>query len=396
LQVLGIELIGGFSMEAKEDEYRRGRLDRFLKSKTWSIIQIVIPLFAIAVPIVIYVVSQKSGQITVSGVQKAVLLDPASEIAEGVNLLYKNVQIGNITKYVLKIKNTGNRDIDRSDIHYLRWFPPKGSQILNSEIIHKTAGYGDFISLDHSGKDKLEINILTLNRNVFATIGVLCSCDIVNVDVSTSRVEGVVKGASIVDQSTNFQAEVSPSFLQNVFAGGIWTNFAKIFIFLAIFVVLIIVIIGPISAITKYIGNRRRSSHLARIKDDIEYFIVENKINEKDREYVEQSFVSLRKLTTPQLEAVSRLIDAKYNMFDFVLNERLKPQEKEHLRSIADKEFIGKEVITYPSLYESRKVIDYLLKKRGSNRTQDALEKRDAEKPDLHDSAKEESDHLGD
>ena len=289
------------TMKAKKEEPKKTLIERLMRSKTWNFIQIVAPLLAIMVPIAIYLISQQFGQITIRGVQKTVLIDPRKRISDGVTMSYKHAPIANLAKYVLKIENTGNRDIDGSDIDHLQWLPPKGSEILNAEIIDETSGYGNFISLDQSRKNILKINIIALNKNVWATIGILCSSNSLWTIDSGCKIEGVVKGASIVDESMKF-VEKKPSFVQNIFAGGIWTNLAKPIIFLIMLVVLIALFIAPIAGISRYIQKRKRTKLLEPIKHDLDDFLATHDISNTCRDYVAESLEYFSKLNVPQLK----------------------------------------------------------------------------------------------
>jgi hypothetical protein len=186
---------------------------------------------AIGIPLVIFLLSQKRGEVTIRGIQQFQLIERRQDLPGEIEVSYEGQKISSLTRYVLEIANTGNTDIDGSDVYDdLRWLPPTFSKILNAEVIEKTPGHGDFINLDDY-RDELRINLLALDRDVSARISILCFSDSPQVDNNTSKVKGTIRGATIVDNSRSFNVTLQQSFFEIVFAGGFLTNVAKLLIF---------------------------------------------------------------------------------------------------------------------------------------------------------------------
>jgi hypothetical protein len=298
-------------MEKQENDRTKSLLDRFLENKLWKIIQILTPPLAIIVTIFIFVISQRPAQITIRGEGYITLLEPHAELRKDVKILYGNDEIANIAKYTLLIQNNSRRDIDGTDIHYLRWYPPKTSTILGAEVTEKSTGQGDFISVYNSKKNVLEIKFDTLNRGVFAMIEVLCSSKTLEPDFSTCKAEGVIAGGSIIEENMRFLSRQKQSFFANVFAGGIWTNLAKMLMFFIAGVLAIVLIYAPIAKISEYIEEQNRRKSIEGITDEtdeIERFMIELGINSKDREKIKETFEFFSKLTQSQIELCNRAI----------------------------------------------------------------------------------------
>ncbi|HYX29897.1 MAG TPA: hypothetical protein VE863_15255 [Pyrinomonadaceae bacterium] len=222
----------------------KNAFQRFKTTKTWTAIEILSPILAIVIPLALYFYSIKSGQLTITGIQRTSLIDTRNAIGQDVTVLYRKAPIASLVSYTLEIANTGNTDIGKEDVYKLRWVPPTNAQIIDARIISTSGAYGDFISLDLADPHSIGINVLALNKGVAARISILCSSESAAVDDSTAKIDGVLRGASIVDNSQNFNASHQNSFFANVFAGGFWTNIVKaiIFFLLTLFVVVLTLI----------------------------------------------------------------------------------------------------------------------------------------------------------
>src|SRR5688572_28673840 len=175
------------NVEEKEERLPKNIFQRFKATKTWTVIEIVLPILAIVIPTALYFYSVKSGEITISGIQRTSLINTRNEVGQDVTVLYRNVRIASLVSYTLEIANTGNTDIGKEDIYRLRWYPPTNAQILEARVISKTGDYGDFISLDLADPRSIGFNILALNKGVSARVNILCSSESPAVDDSTSR-----------------------------------------------------------------------------------------------------------------------------------------------------------------------------------------------------------------
>jgi hypothetical protein len=355
-------------METQDKESKKNRLDRFLENKLWKLTQIFAPLIAISITIYIFIISQQPAQITIKGINHITLLAPQTELRKDVNILYRNDVIANIAKYTILVQNSSRKDIDGKNVRYLRWYPPQSSTILSADITDKSTGQGDFISVDYSKKDVLEFKIDTLNRGVYAIMDILCSSTKPEPDFSFCKAEGVISGGSVVEENMKFLSEQRQSFLSYVFAGGIWTNLAKIPIFLIGGILIMTIIIAPIATIGQHIENRRKRKRLEGITDDIErYILIKNIDGDHTKKQVKENYEYLSGLTTSQLLVVRHVLEIAINEKDniFWIGERLSDKEKDEFKSIPDKDKLI-DMIIYDILYKGREMIDYILQKKES------------------------------
>ena len=90
--------------------------EKFKKTKIWGFIEIASPILAIlggiVLPIILYVYSEKTGQVTVRGIQQTSLIDTKNELGRDVAVLYRNTKIANLLSYTLEVANTWNTSTD--------------------------------------------------------------------------------------------------------------------------------------------------------------------------------------------------------------------------------------------------------------------------------------------
>lgn len=361
--------------EAKENN-KETRLERIRKSKLWSVLELVMPilaiLVAITIPILIFIISQKEGEITVRGLQNVPLIDPDKDISKQVEIFYQNQKISNLSKYILKITNTGNTDIDGSDVHYFRWSVPEHSRILSADISNRTPGLGKFISVSTFSDSTVELSILTLNKEASATLVILCSSDKPNVNVASSKIDAVIKGALVIDKSSDFSSS-KPSFVQNLFVGGIGTNVAKFFIFYIIGIFIILVIFFPVDKIHTSFSRKKKikekNKALAKVKNDFDRFIVDHNVKDDLVDYIKSSFVFFKDFTPEQLKVCANVIK-ELSGFPWNIVEKgvFNPELTSMIQSIPKANSFLNMIIYYKDLYRLEEVVDYFLEKN-SKRT---------------------------
>ena len=318
-------------MEQQKSKPKKSRLDRFLENKLWKAIQIFAPLAAIFITIYIFIVSQHPAEITVRGEDCITLLAPQTDLRKDVKIIYDNNEIANIAKYTLLVQNNTKRDIDGQDIHYLRWYPPEYSTILNAEVTKKSSRQGDFVSVYSKRNNVLEIKLDTLNRGVFFVIEVLCSSTSPEPDISTCRAEGVIAGGSVIEENMRFLARPNKSFIENVFAGGLWENLAKLLIYSLASMLVIVLIVMPFTKIYEFVKEQKREQKRQKAleeipdgTDEVKRFMIWNDIELSHRKDIEDTFIFFSKLTQSEIKLCRRAISTWWGagVADYILSKK--------------------------------------------------------------------------
>ena len=346
---------------AKFEESHLSAYDKLRQSRTLVVLQIVLPLLAIIVPITLYFLSSTKSEVTISGMQHTYLINPQEEIARDVKVRYKGVEKGNLARFELEIKNTGNTSIDRSDVHYIRWLPPRGSSILEAQVISKTEGFGDFIRVNIKLPDTLEFFLLTLNKNSAAQISVLCAFDSAKYDVNECRAVGVITDAKVVDNSLAFLQAQDPSYFTSLFGGSIWVIMGRLVSFFIIGLTLAILGISVLLRLDE-ISDERKLKKL--VKNFLATGELPSKSDIKNSHELSKTLQYLSPLSIPQLELIIRLSQnsAKRQSIEEYING-LSEQNKKIFDSLPNKVFVG-QLSMFDSIYKTRFVSGVILRER--------------------------------
>ncbi|MDX6403494.1 MAG: hypothetical protein QOH70_949 [Blastocatellia bacterium] len=383
--------------EVEAEEVALNSFQKFKKTRTWGFIEVVSPIIAIVggivLPIALYLYSEKAGQVTVRGIQQTSLINTKSGLGNDVSIVYREKKVANLLNYTFEIANTGNTDIDKSDVHYFRWIPPPSTQILDARIIGKTGGGGEFLAVNYSARE-LDFDILTLNKGVSARITILCSSDAQSPNPSDGKIDAVIKGAAIVDQSSNFDTEHQPSFISNILAGGFWTNVAKLLIFFLVGVLLLFLILIPwikvmdwrrarrseetkrrdeakqkeLEAQRKELENRQKQlvrqlrRHLA---SDAELEELSARFgrpfNDLDLKYISECVNFFSELSPEQLQVCEQILkQGESDVSKLILGSDLTEEQKTILSSAPNLDVFFYSIFRFPSLYKPQVALRFL------------------------------------
>ncbi len=261
--------------------------------------------------------------------------------------------------------NSGQTDIDGSDIHYLRWLPPEGTKILSAEVVKQTEGYGDFCSLSRVTPDTLNIEFLAFNEGTSVRIGVLCSSTKPDISFDTARFDGVVRGAQIIDLSTKFSVQDSGSFIGDLLAGGVWTNLAKLAISAVLSLGLLISIGVSVDKIRRVRLRRKIRKTIASDGKTMESLLHHIKSIGLNKD-IEESVIFFNDLDSEQIQVVLRVAEGKLEKLrEFLFGQGLTEYEKSILSRIPDQKMLYESILEYPMSYEVQLVGQEVSRSRG-------------------------------
>jgi len=338
----------------------RSWLDRFKASTTWNVIQIVLPLVAISVPIILFTIGRCHRELTITGIQETRLINATDSAAKDVDISYGGKRAANIIRYLVEIRNSGNASIDGRDIHYLRWLPPNQARILTAIVKEKTSGYGDFISL-HVTNNLVEFHLLTLNRDAVVIADILCAAEVPSIETHPT-VEGAITDAKVVDMSGAANTrEKTPSFIGQVFAGSIWVLLVKLLVFSIIGICLLALVAISVEK-TAELRTHREFDRITR------EFMKTNKfpdtLDQSDAKYFGKTIKYLSALTLEQIVFIrNKLAHSKYDMGIDVtkfVESFSSERDRKDLRELPDHDTLN-EIIRYQSLYHLETFCDVFL-----------------------------------
>jgi hypothetical protein len=342
----------------------RSVLDRFKASTTWNIVQIILPLIAIAVPIILFTIGKSNREVSVVAIQATALVNTTDVIAKDLSVSYGGTRVANVLRYLVEIRNTGNISIDGRDIHYLRWLPPPKTRVLAATVTKKTPGYGEFISLV-TANDSVEFRLLTLNRDATATIDILCAAEVPLVE-DPPRVEGAITDAKVVDMSSAANtAQSKPPFFGEVFAGPIRVQLVKLLSYSFVGIVLLF-LVGISWDKLSELQKRKRSVRIAK-----EFMITHSIPSAGDMKYVEywaETLKYLASLNREQLLFLKNTIlgSSGYDYIDIpsLIDGRFNERDRATLKALPDHDLL-KKLLGFTSLYQTKTLCDAFLAVHG-------------------------------
>ena len=268
-------------------------------------------------------------------------------------------------------------------MRYFKWVPPTSARILDARVIGKVGAQGEFLTLDYSAPEQLNFNVLALNKGDSARVSILCSSDSPSVDAGSVRVEGVIKGAELVEASRNFNASQQPSFIHTVFAGGVWTNIAKGITFFLMGLVVILAVLIPIGGIEQRI-SARKAEKARRESEEKQKQLVERlstdlvkegdlknlakqygePFSDTDIEYMAKAVAYFRDLTPEQLRLCQQILkEGKAgDISDVILKQDFTAPEKALLAAMPDPDNFFSSIYRFRTLYKPEFVPSVLLK----------------------------------
>lgn len=352
-------------MKNKKEE-RTDFITKLRKTKFWRTLEILSPILAIGIPLSLFYLNKEDVELTVNGIQSAELIETPNDLSSKISVEIEGKKVANILQYQFEIRNTGNRDIDGDDIHFLKWLPSKNLEIISSQIVKKSEEYGDFIKVNIDSSQFIDIDLLSLNKNAFVEILVNCASDSTfNSKADFPQIKFATTKVKISNKLNEYSQDSNLGFIHFVFGGGFWIIIARIVIYGLIgigILILIAISAGKISDIKK---SKKKDKNIARMMNDPA--IDESKFKDKDdKRRASESYELISNLDQKELALIDKLYSIVSQMDNnetqFAVNNLLSPEDVEVYENIKLKGRVDW-ILNYPSIYYTKETIDYFKKK---------------------------------
>jgi hypothetical protein len=352
-------------MENKKEEHL-DFITKLRKTKFWRTLEVLSPILAIGIPLFLYYLNKDDIELSVNGIQSAELIETPNDLSSKLSVEIDGKKVCNILQYQFEIKNTGNKDIDGKDIHFLKWLPSENLEIISYQVVKKSDEYGDFINLSIDSSNYLDISLLSLNKNAYAEILVNCASDSsFNFTTDIPQLKFAATQVKIINRLKEYTQDNKLGFIHYVFGGGIWIILSRIVIYglIGIGILILIAISGyKISELRKANQTNKR---IARMGSDPYIDVTKFKDND-DKRRASETYELISKLNQKELLVLDRMYNIVRKMDDnetkFAVEHLLSSADTEVYQNIKSKGNVDS-ILNYANIYYTKETIDYFKKK---------------------------------
>jgi hypothetical protein len=352
---------------SSSNEIRADFVSRLRRTKFWRTLEILSPILAILIPLMLFYFSKEKSELTIQGIQLSELVKSPNNLSPNYSVEIDGKKVSNIIQFQFEIRNSGNTDIDGKEIHFLNWIPPKGLNILSFLIIKKNEHFGDFIKLKLD-TNILSINLLSLNKKAYAEILINCST---TGNLNISKDFPIIKYATtkvwVVDNLNDYSQKSDFGFVHYVFEGGFWIILARIGIYGLIGIGIGILFVLSIDKLIEMNKSKKLKIFIKNLQkgvSDLDFSKLEFK------EYAIETYNLLSILNQNELNILFKLYNISDSFFNnkaqFLVNNFLSPNEIEIYNGIKKKGKI-ESILKYDTIYYTKGFIEYF-KKNAANK----------------------------
>ena len=331
----------------------------FLKSKFFQIsTQILLPIIAIMISVYLFIIGKEQKELTVTGIQVANLIEAKNEVSNNIFVTYKQDTIYNTVRFLLEIKNTGNKSVVKTDVYKFYWIAPTDYQIVDINLLNSELAP---ISYTIIKPDSLKIEIATLNKNNSSQLSILCLTKRKTV-FGESKLNAIISDCNIIDNVNEYRKPIAEPFWKTVFSGSLLIQCVKIVVYFIVGIILIIVILIPIGKFKEISKKREEKKNIQNMTRQLS---LGKEISVKYPSNLMQTYKLLKRLTVDEINVIHKIaISFDYSkdlQRELIVNRVLSEKEKTIFLELikSDNSQIIKAAIDYKSIYYTERLIEF-------------------------------------